>query len=54
MYTVNEFNRFVDKLNFDEILDMINFRLNVRLMCMLSIIPCKKYCIIKSMSSIIY
>ena len=41
---ISEFNSFIDKLNFDEMPNMNNFRVNIS---MLSITPCKSCCIIK-------
>ena len=48
---VNELNPLVDKLNFDKMSNIINFGVYIWLNSMLSVTPCKKCCIIKSMSS---
>ena len=45
---VNEFNPNVEKLNFDKMSNMINFRVFIRPKSMLSITLRKKCCIIKS------
>ena len=50
---VNEFNPFVEKLEFDKMPNIINFWVNKRSKSMLSIAPFKKCCIVKSMGSII-
>ena len=54
LYTgeLNEFNSFIDKLNFDKMPNMINFCVNIRQKSILSIRPSKNCCIIKSISSI--
>ena len=49
---MNEFNPFVDKLNFNKMSNMINFGVYIWLKSMLSVTLGKKCCIIKSMSSI--
>ena len=50
---VNEFNPLVDKLNFDKMPNMNNFRVFLWSKSMLSVTPGKNCCIIKSMSSTI-
>ena len=41
------FGPFVEKLNFDTMPNLINFRTNIKTKSILSIAPCKKSCIIK-------
>ena len=44
---------FVNTLYFDRMSDRINFRVNIGTNTMLSITPCKKCCINKSVSSFV-
>ena len=40
------------KLNFDNMPNVITYRINIRTKSMFILTPCKKFCIIKSMSLI--
>ena len=52
-FFIYEFNPFVDKMNFDKMSNMINFRINIWTESMLSITPREKCYIIKSVGSTI-
>ena len=51
---VYEFDPVADKLHFDKIImNMTNFRINIKMKSMLSTTPCKKCCIGRWVGSII-
>ena len=51
--SINKLNTFANEWNFDQMLFMVDLRINIRTKEMLNITPCKKCCFIEFVCSVI-